>query len=170
MDTVKTKADVLQAIERERASWDALVAAVGDDGMERPGAMGDWTFKDVVGHLNGWRGRWVRHLEAAARNEPPPAPEWPADLDDDTDAGVERVNQWLYQRDRDRPASEVLAETQAQFDRMTAAVQAIPEENLFKPNWFSLTEGLPVGPELTKFTHFHEEHEPAIREWLAQGQ
>ena len=42
--------------------------------LEQPGAMGDWTFKDVAAHLTAWRRRTVVRLEAAARGEAEPPP------------------------------------------------------------------------------------------------
>jgi hypothetical protein len=61
-----SKAEWLDRIERARQTWEEIVAAVGEAGMEQPVAGGDWTFKDIAGHLNGWRIRTVARLEAAA--------------------------------------------------------------------------------------------------------
>ena len=49
--------------------WRRLVADVPRDRMEQPGAMGDWTFKDVALHLTGWRRRTIRRLTATVRNQ-----------------------------------------------------------------------------------------------------
>ena len=56
--TTTTKGDLLEAIEREREAWEALLAEVGEDRMLEAGPMGEWTFKDLVAHLNGWRARF----------------------------------------------------------------------------------------------------------------
>ena len=162
------KAGWLDRIERERESWEAIVAEVGDAGMERPGAAGDWTFKDVAGHLNGWRERTVDRLEAAARDAAPPPSPWPDDLSDETDEGVEAINRWIYERNRDRPAADILAESREQFRRMRAAVEAVPEDDLVTPGRFPWLGGEPLSAVLEgSFGHLHEEHEPAIRAWLA---
>jgi len=65
-----------------QARWRQLVTDVGEDRMEQPGAMGDWTFKDVASHLTGWRRRTILRLTAAGRGEPEPPNPWPADLGD----------------------------------------------------------------------------------------
>ena len=162
------KAGWLDRLERARATWDAIVAEAGAAGMERPGATGEWTFKDVVAHLNGWRVRTVDRLEAAARGEAPPPPPWPDDLSDETDEGVEAINRWIYERNRDRPAAEILAESRAQFRRMRAAVEAVREDDLVTPGRFPWLGGAPLSAVLDgSFGHLHEEHEPAIRAWLA---
>ena len=39
------------------SAWQEQFVAGVEDRMLQPGAMGDWTFKDVVAHLSGWRTR-----------------------------------------------------------------------------------------------------------------
>ncbi len=162
------KAGWLDRIERERGAWEAIVAEVDVTDIDRPGAAGSWTFKDVAGHLNGWRERTVDRLEAAARGEAPPPPPWPDDLSDETDEGIEAINRWIYERNRDRPAADILAESREQFRRMRAAVEAVPEADLVTPGRFPWLGGEPLSAVLDgSFGHLHEEHEPAIRAWLA---
>jgi hypothetical protein len=166
------KAGWLERIEREWETWEAIVAQVGDAGMDRPGATGDWTFKDVAGHLNGWRERTVDRLEAAARDQAPPPTPWPADLSDETAEGTDAINRWIYERNRDRPAAAILAESDEQFRRMRAAVEAVPEDALLTPGRFPWLGGEPLSAPLSavldgSFDHLHEEHEPEIRAWLA---
>ncbi len=166
--TTTGKAGWLDRLERTRATWEAIVAEVGDAGMDRPGAAGEWTFKDVAGHLNGCRERTVDRLEAAARDAAPPPPSWPDDLSDETEEGTEAINRWIYERDRDRPAADVLAEAREQFRRMREAVEAIPEETLVTPGRFPWLGGEPLSAVLEgSFGHLSEEHEPAIRAWLS---
>jgi hypothetical protein len=164
----RSKADWLDQIEREQAEWEALLTEVGPERMAVPGAAGDWTFKDVAAHLNGWRVRTVARLEAAARGQEPPPPHWPAEYDDDTDEGVEAINRWMYEQDRNRSADEILAQSRDQFRRMRDAVAAVPEADLLQPGRYPWLGDYPLS-EVVNGTvgHLHEEHEPAIRAWLA---
>lgn len=158
----------LDRIEGARRTWEEIVSEVGDAGMDRPGAAGEWTFKDVAGHLNGWRELTVDRLEAVARDEAPPPMPWPDDLNYETDEGVEAINRWLHARNRDRPAADILAESREQFARMRAAVETISEENLVTPGHFPWLGGEPLSAVLDgSFDHLHVEHEPALRAWLA---
>ncbi|MGH2559356.1 MAG: ClbS/DfsB family four-helix bundle protein [Thermomicrobiales bacterium] len=167
-----SKADWLERIERGRETWEAVVAEVGDAWMDRPGATGDWTFKDVAGHLNGWRELTVDRLEAAAGDQAPPRMPWPDDLSEETEEGVEAINRWFYARSRERPATEILAESREQFRRMRAAVEAVPEDELVTPGRFPWLGGEPLSAPLSavldgSLGHLHEDHEPEIRAWLA---
>ncbi len=138
-----TKTTLLDCIQQQRTAWDAFVAAVDEAHMEATGAMGDWTFKDVVAHLPTWRQRFVALLAAAQRDELPPPPPWPAAFDahDDTDV----INQWIYERNRTRPLHEVLRESGQSFDALESAVHALSAQDLEDPTRFPWLHGEPLG-------------------------
>ena len=115
----RVKTEALERIAAERRYWRDLVVEVGEDRMDEPGPMGQWTFKDLAAHLLGWRQRMIARLEAAVAGEREPAPAWPADLSDD------EVNEWLHERDRDRPLREVLDDVDRSYDRIERAVAAL---------------------------------------------
>jgi len=169
-DTTPTKDDLLAALAIERRYWDALVATVEHAGlMDHPSANnGPWTFRDMAAHLNGWRGWTITRLEAAHRGAGPPAHPWPAGLDEETEAGVDAINTWFSARDKDQPASEVLAESAAQFAALAAAVASMPSDDLLTPGRFAWLGDLPIGPAVlgSSFAHLHTDHEPDIRAWL----
>lgn len=158
---------LLAQIERERALWEQLVAAVGEEQMLTPGATGPWTFKDVVAHLHGWRANTLVRLEAARQGQVPGAPPWPAHLDEEAD--VDLVNDWLYQANRDRPLRDVLDEYRLSFSLIRDAVSALSEQDLTAPDRYDWMQGKPLASViLGSFEHLHEEHEPTLREWLAR--
>ncbi|MCA1667137.1 MAG: ClbS/DfsB family four-helix bundle protein [Thermomicrobia bacterium] len=167
-ETTPTKDDLLAAIVVERRYWDTLVATVERAGlMDRSGTNnGSWTFKEMAAHLNAWRGMTVARLEAARRGAGPPAHAWPAGLEEGRD--IDAINAWFAARDKDRPATEILAESAAQFDAMGAAVAAMPPDDLLTPGRFAWLGDLPIGPAVLgySFTHLHTDHEPDIRAWL----
>jgi len=148
-------------IEGVRGRWRRLVADVGPDRLEEPGAMGEWTFKDVAAHLTAWRQRTVGRLGAAARGEPEPPPPWPAEL---SGAEDDPINAWIHDQTKDRPAEELLAEADAVYDDFIAAVRALPDEALTDPNRFPWTEGEALAD--ADFGGHLDEHEPDVRRWL----
>jgi hypothetical protein len=167
-ETTTSKADWLARIDQGQQTWESIVNEAGADGLTRRGAAGDWTLKDVAGHLNGWRSRTVARLEAAANGEEPGANIWPANLSDDTEADVDEINEWLYDYYRSQPAETILGESREQFGRMRAAVEALSEDDLNTPGRFPWLEGAPHGAVIAgSLDHLYEEHEPVLREWLA---
>jgi hypothetical protein len=167
MTATTSKAAWLERIEQERQIWERLLAEVGEGRMLEPGVMGAWTFKDVVAHLNGWRVLTLARLEAAQHRREPEPPPWPAHLDEDVESDVDEINNWIYRASQGRSLQDVLAEYSQSFERMRAAVAAIAEGDLMDPSRYPWMGGYPMAAVLDgTFGHFHEEHEPKLREWL----
>lgn len=156
----RTQADAAARVREDQRFWRAIVAEVGRDRMEEPGPMGEWTFRDLVGHLAGWRRRMVDRLEAAVRGEPEPAAPWPSDLQDD-----DAINLWIREQDRGRSLDELLTEYDESFEWVARAIEALPQDVATDPAAFPWMEGAVVDADFTG--HLHEEHLPAIRAWLA---
>jgi hypothetical protein len=163
-----TKMGLLDQLNTTAKAWDELAAEALQADPTRSGAMGDWSFVDVAGHLNGWRVRSVARLEAAASGAEPPPPPWPDGLSTETDEGVDAINRWIYEQYHDRPLAEILSEAQDQWRRMQAAAEAIPEPDLLTPGRYPWRGGYPPSEVITgAAAHFHEEHEADIRHWLS---
>jgi hypothetical protein len=158
----------LGAIDRERQAWNDLVSRVGSEHFELTGfGGGDWTFKDLVGHLNGWHGRRVARIEAAVRGEPQPPNPWPDGIE-----SVDDINAWHYQQNRGRPASELLDEANDLYNRLTAAIENLPDDALNDPDRFAWAEGQSLGASIVSggyFEHLHEEHLSEIEGWIARN-
>jgi len=160
------RAAYVERIEAVRARWRLLVAEVGEDRMELPGAMGEWTFKDLALHLTAWRRRTIARLEAAARDEPPPPPPWQVDLGE-SDIEDDPINDWIHERTKDRPLREVLAEADDAYDAFIAAVKALPAKDLTDPHRFAWLQG-DAFVDYQPSGHL-DEHEPGLRRWLASN-
>jgi hypothetical protein len=170
-----SKAQLLQTVATDQATLAQLLSEAGPERLTEPGVMGDWTLKDVVAHLTGWRLRTIARLEAAARHAEPVAP-WPAELDaaeaDGDPHAYEPINQWMYQQHRDRPASDIVRESDESFRNLASAINALSDEALTTPGHFKYDwlEGDAIGPALVggSSEHLHEEHKSGIRDWLAR--
>src|SRR5215211_5058011 len=148
-ETVPTIGEVLAAIDRERDEWETLLVEVGEARMLEPGAMGDWTFKDLTAHITGWRARSLQRLEAAANERPEPDPVWPADRVSDDE-------------NKDRLLGEVIGESRESYARLAEIVQMLPDDALNDPDRFPWLEGNSLAEEIVSgefFSHLHEEHE-----------
>ena len=155
-----SKAQLLHNLQEENKQWETLLAQIGEARMEQPGVAGDWTIKDIVAHLTGWRRRTVVRLQAAQRGEMNPPLPWPAQLQSD-----DEINAWIYETNRDRPVHEVLNDSRQIFQQLVAAIEALPEAELMDPYHFPWMQGRRLTAE-ELFAHFHEEHEPDMRAWL----
>src|SRR5688500_2396898 len=117
--TVSTER-ALKAVDAERDAWEELVTEVGEERLEKPGAMGkERTFKDLAAHLAAWTTYDLDELD------PPESPAtWPKT--DDTD----KVNAWIYEQSKDRPAGDVLRDAYAAFLRLRGFVAELPTKEL----------------------------------------
>jgi hypothetical protein len=160
MDGTMNKVRLLAELQAEQAGWEALLRDIGEPHMTQPEVAADWSIKDIVAHLTGWRHRTVARLQAALRGEPAPPPPWPANLPTD-----DAINAWIYEANRDLPLADVLHDARDTFDQLLAAVAAFPDEAPLDPTRW----GWPADQEVSGaafFSHFHEEHEADMRAWL----
>jgi hypothetical protein len=158
--TQRDRDELIQRIHEEQRLWRELVAEVGRERMSEPGPMGEWTFKDLVSHLAGWRNRTLARLEAVARGRHTPADPWPSALTDD-----DAINAWIRDRDLDRSVDDLLADYDRSFERLAAVTAALPDDVLTAPGRFPWMGDIAF-VDAPLFGHLHEEHEPAVRRWL----
>ncbi|MEA2572944.1 MAG: hypothetical protein QOH93_242 [Chloroflexia bacterium] len=165
MDTPQSKQQLTEQITQERTHWENLVEEVGRERMDEPGAMGEWTFKDLIAHMIGWWEYEIGRREAGLRGERPKAP---SGIEGTEDWDADRVNQVFYDRYKHRSLDDVLNDSSSVWQRMEALVQSLPERDLLEPGRFSWEGGKALGPAiLYDFSeHLHDEHEAGIREWL----
>lgn len=164
MDSTARKAQLLDDLRDEQAGWEELLHDIGEDHMTQPGVAGQWSIKDIVAHLTGWRRRTVARFQAALRHEPAPPPAWPPHLQTD-----DEINAWIYAANRDLPLADVLREARDVYEKLERALDAFPAADLFDPASFPWlgAEDFPLTGALF-YGHFHEEHEPDMRAWLAR--
>jgi hypothetical protein len=169
-EQLNTRAALLDAMRGLREDLGRVVAEAGAARSTQPGSFGSWSLKDVIAHLTGWREVTAARLEAGLRDTEPVFP-WPAGLDEEHD--LEAINRWFYERSRDTPLDAVLADSRAAFERVERAIADMPEDALLTPGRFAwlLWTDEALGPAVVGGTlgHYREDHELAIRDWLARG-
>ena len=168
MDRFASRAALLATMRGLRADLDRVIAEAGAARIAQPGSFGELSFKDLVAHLTGWRLRTAARLEAGLRHEEPISP-WPAQLSEEHD--LDAINRWFFEASRDQPVADVLRESHDTFDRVAHAIEALPEADLLQPGRFPWLGEWALGPAVVSgtYSHYHEDHEPEIRAWLAQG-
>ncbi len=165
-----TSAIQLQALLwRMRAETERLIAEAGPDRMDLPGAMGDWTIRDAVAHLTAWRWWSVARMEGAVRDAEP-TPPWGGDLREEDEADIDRINQLFYEAARDQSLAEVLHDSRATFDRLEAALLALPEADLFAAERYPWLSGYPAAAIITgSAEHLFVDHVAGIVIALARS-
>jgi uncharacterized protein (TIGR03083 family) len=152
-----TKDELLAAIRRDRAAFQALVAPLSDAQLTDPTLAEGWSIKDVVAHIAAWEGRCAGWLEAAARGETAERPEV---------KDVDGSNARDFAAARQLSLADVLARSRAAHTAMLRAVEALSEADMRDETRF----GWPTWQMASSNSDEHyREHTDQIRAWLAHG-
>lgn len=157
------KSELLNWLQTEYKQWVAFIAQIDPARMEEPGVAAHWSIKDIVAHLNGWQPRLIAYIKAAHQGEPVPPP-WPAHLQTD-----DEINAWIYETNQGRSVSEVLAQSQQLFQQLLAVIEDLPDDVEIDPVYHLVLLDGKRFPAGEFFDHFHTDHEPDVRAWLARG-
>ena len=149
-----TKRELLEAIHKGRAEFEAVLADLTPEQMTARGAGGGWSVKDTLGHVAVWESRLVTILYAIERGVTPKAIRA---------AEVDKFNAESLAEQRDRPLERVLSDFHAVHAQLLKRLEAVPERDLFDPRRFEWMEGEPLVRMVAGDTFEHyAEHRPAI--------
>ena len=168
MSDGQTKDRLLASLRAERERWEALLAEVGEARMTTPGVAGEWSVKDLLGHLAAYFRYWGAQLRGATTGVPPT----PLDLFD-TETTPERAatfdeqNAAIQALYAPLPLAVVLAKWREAVDLLTEAVAALTEEDVATPGRFAWAGDRPLPEAMAEDTYEHaREHAAAVRAWL----
>ncbi len=150
-----TKPELLQAIQKGRTDFEATLARLTPEQMTAPGAMGEWSVKDILGHIGVWESRLVTILYAIEQGATPQTFR--------TQAEVDQANAESFAEQRDRPLDRVLADFHGVHKQLLKRLEAVEERDLNDPKRFKWMEDEPLEKLVAGDTFVHyAEHRPAI--------
>ncbi len=149
------KQSVVQEIRDTYKEYMSAVQGLNDDQLVRP-ILGDWSVREITGHIIGWQEQMTTGFERMAKGERP-APEG-VDWSD-----VQAWNDRFAAGVRDRSGSELIQELDSRVEAMIAAIDAVPDDRF--------GEGKTANrmAQAAGFGHFRE-HAPEIQEARQAGQ
>jgi hypothetical protein len=109
--------DMIELLVAARNAERDLYAMLEPEQRDAPGAIGEWSAKDVLGHLAAWRAVEARRLDAIARGKPAPADDPPPD------EPVDAANARLHAERSARNWDEVVRDADASVDALTDAIR-----------------------------------------------
>jgi hypothetical protein len=158
-----TKADVVEALDREGARLLGIARGLGEERASGP-IVGGWSARDVVAHCIYWQGMLARLM--GVRHLPPPnwIPRWQSEQE----LGEDELNRLTVEHFKRYPFEDLLREFSFTADLVRRVVNEMKEENLVLP------AGDPWGPDaqvwqaIASETHAHwKEHSDAIQARIA---
>lgn len=166
----RTKAELL---ERIGPSWDALqqlLARLSDRQLTASTGADGWSIKDYLVHLTVWERSVLFLLQSRPRY-------LALGVDEETylTADEDAINQIIYERNRDRPLADVVAELRETHQEFLAALEQRNDADVLKtyseylPDEPGEETGEPIIYRLSGNTHKHyDAHRTWIEERLAQ--
>lgn len=116
-----TKAELLAQMRALYATLDAATEPILPAQMEVPGVNGAWSVKDELAHLTFWHRNLLARLHGIGTSQPP----GDTAIDDDT------WNRRCFAANRNRAASDVLADLWRAQQAILDALETLPEETVF---------------------------------------
>ena len=160
MEEQMNKARFLNALQTERAKWDALLVQVGEERMTQSGVEGDLSIKDVIAHVT-WYEREMVEMLGPRRLVGSELWNLPTD---------ER-NAAVFQENRGRPLEEVLTESRQVYQELLKQVESLSEEELHDPHRFAdmPDEWVPWKVIASNSWEHYPDHVAPIRAWLEKN-
>ncbi len=135
----KSKAELLKSTLEERATLEKKIGQLTPAELEFPGAMGEWSVKDILQHLVDWEQRWMGWYKAGQCNEPVVTPEGGYNW---RQMGL--LNENYRQKHIDKPIERVLADFHSSYEQIMLIVELISEDEMLALNVYPWTGKLPL--------------------------
>jgi hypothetical protein len=155
------KAQLLKDIVTERRRLQKSLATCSEEEMIQPGVTGNWSVKDILAHIVAWEQLFLSWHIAGIQGQTAGRP--PAGM---SQRAIDELNQEIYEKHRDRALEEIRAEFSASYRQMLAAVEEIPEEDMFARGRYRWTGKLTLADYIAGNTCNHYAWAKAqIRKW-----
>lgn len=150
------KQDLTAKIVSGRAQLDAALVRVDEERMPLIILHGEWSVKDLIGHLGFWENTAVSLFNTLrAGKTPEPFPE------------LNAINARVLIESRKQSLSEVRRQEKAAYQKILGLLKEATDQELFDPAHFPWTEGRPFEGFISDNTYGHyEEHLPELTAWL----
>jgi hypothetical protein len=150
------KQDLTARILTGRTQLEAALSHVDEERMPLIILHGEWSVKDLIGHLGFWENNVVSLFNTLrAGKTPEPSPE------------LDALNARVLSESRKQSLSEVRRQEKTAYQKVLALIKDASERELFDPAHFPWTEGRPFENYISDNTYGHyEEHLPELAAWL----
>jgi uncharacterized damage-inducible protein DinB len=139
--------EVLANIRRARAELEASFAGLSEQQMTGPATEGGWTIKDHLAHITEYQRRALAVI--AGHHQ---ADGFGVDRDTfEQFADVHAVNEFLFQRNRDRDLSDVIDDFRETYRLVEATVEQMNDTDMHRELSGTLAERFPRVVDLINF-------------------
>jgi len=138
----------LAILENEHTSWENILARIPQDQIEQPGAIGEWSVKDLIAHITWYEKEMLdlvltRTLAGSILWKLPP----------------DERNAAIFAHNRARSLEDVLLESRTFYPRLHSELNKLTDDDLNNPAHFT---GMPLDwipwqiIAQNTFEHYHD--------------
>jgi hypothetical protein len=161
------KEHILEALKEQFDRWEELLASLSEEPMNTPQFDLDWSIKDVMAHLWAWQQISIARLESGVTNREPQYPQWVLNIGDDWEENSDRVNALTFERNHEKPWTEIHQKWKDGFRRFLALGSKISERDLLDSDRYLWLHGYSLAFILVASYDHHQEHLQKLQDWLA---
>jgi hypothetical protein len=154
-----SKSSLITELNLEHRQMLELVQGFGKNDFDQAGASGEWTAKDVFGHLAYWNGEAAKAIALAARGERP-AP-W-------LDGNIEEINQREAQARQAQALHKVMDEFRTSQHAVVNALERATDAQLERQVDYKSDDGkVANGTWVAQaWLNHYRKHREAMQAWL----
>lgn len=125
--TEPTREQALATVDEGDRAVEALMSGLADDQLVRPATIGggDWSAKDLLGHLTQWEEFALETIDAWCRGKAP--------FVESTPKGIDELNADAVAAKAHRSPQDIRAEAREVHDRLVAAMRGISDNEWRSP-------------------------------------
>ena len=148
---------VEKLLKRLDTAWAAFIesyAGLPDARLTEPGAMGDWSVKDILAHVTTWEEEALKHLPLIVEGGRPPRYSMKY-------GGIDAFNAQMTEQKRGLSLADVRRQLDETHRRLVDFIRSAPEDQLAPETRFRRRL------RLDTYGHYPK-HAEAIRAWREQ--
>lgn len=142
---------LLNKIEKAWAALKESYAGLSDAQLTEPGAMGDWSVKDILAHVTTWEQEALKYLPLILQGGRPPR--YSVEY-----GGIDAFNAQIMEQKRGLSLSDVLRQLDETHGRLIDYVESAPEDQITHETRFRRRL------RFDTYRHY-QEHAEVIRAW-----
>ena len=144
------KAQLLKDIQTERRRLENNLSTLSNHDMLQPGVTGTWSVKDILAHLVAWERLFMDWYQAGIQGRS--SAQTPVGM---CQKAMDVLNQEIYEKNRERSLNDVLVEFRTSHQMIMAAIEGIPETDMFTHGRFTWTGKLTLADYIAGNTCNH---------------
>jgi hypothetical protein len=162
------KEHILAALREQFESWEEFLASLNEEQITAPHFDHAWSIKDVIAHLWVWQQISIARMESGVQAREPEYPKWIMVLGEGWEEDADRVNALTFERNHEKPWSEVYQNWRKGFLQFLELGNEISERDLLDGDRYPWLKGYSLAFILVASYDHHQEHLEKLVDWLQE--